>query len=73
MELFFSEAVLEVTMGGLEGRARDTGLAVETHTEVGKYDVYVCLCVVDKRVNLWTFCLWWLLRLLCLLSNKARC
>jgi len=32
VELFFTEAALEVTMGGLEGRARDTGLAMETHT-----------------------------------------
>ena len=33
MALFFTEAVLEVTMGGLEGRARDTGLAAGTHSE----------------------------------------
>lgn len=34
--LFFREAVLGVTMGALEGRARDTGLAVgaNTHTHI---------------------------------------
>lgn len=32
VELFFREAVLEVTMGGLEGRARDAGRAAGTHT-----------------------------------------
>lgn len=35
VELFFREAALEVTMGGLEGRARDTGRAAGTHRRGG--------------------------------------
>ena len=45
MELFLREAVLEVIMGGLEGRARDTGLAVETHTHSSEYDICVFVYV----------------------------
>lgn len=50
MELFFREAALEVTMGGLEGRARDTGLAVgtHTHTHMVEYDVCVFVYGVDR-------------------------
>lgn len=50
MELFFREAALEVTMGGLEGRARDTGLAVETHKHTHTHKavrmMYACLCML---------------------------
>lgn len=53
MELFFREAALDVTMGGLEGRARDTGLAV-TDTDKGISMMDVCLCMVDERINFWT-------------------
>lgn len=57
MELFFREAALEVTMGGLEGRARDTGRAAAgTHGrgDLGtNQDLYVLFVLHDhKNLNL---------------------
>lgn len=40
------EAELEVTIGGLEGRARETGLAVGTHAHLVK----PCVCVCDAVI-----------------------
>lgn len=53
MELFFREAALEITMGGLEGKSRDTGRAVWTRTHMGGVSMmHVSLCMADNRVNL---------------------